>query len=119
MGTDILSLVGLSQLKETFDTVKTSLNKNLKVLGILLTRYNGRTNLSKDVSDMAEKLAESMQTKVFKSRIRSSIAIAEAPAQGESIFEYSPHAGGVRDYVKFVREVKKRIEEDSNHGKEK
>ena len=66
MASDILSLVGLSQLRETVETVKVRLNPKLKVMGILLTRYNGRTCLARDVLEMAGQLAAQMNTKVFE-----------------------------------------------------
>ena len=56
------------------------------MLGILLTRFNRRTLLSRDVLEMAQQLAEQAGTRVFDTRIRTGVAIAEAPAHGESIF---------------------------------
>lgn len=105
MASDILSLVGLSQLRETVETVKGQLNPDLKVMGILLTRYNGRTCLARDVQEMAGQLAMQMNTQVFASKIRNGVAIAEAPAHGESIFTYNPRSAAVRDYSEFVQEV--------------
>ena len=61
MASDILSLVGLSQLKETIESVQENLNPELNVLGILLTRFNRRTLLSKDVLEMAQQLAGQMK----------------------------------------------------------
>lgn len=105
MSSDILSLVGLSQLRETVETVKGQLNPDLKVMGILLTRYNGRTCLARDVQEMAGQLAMQMNTQVFASKIRNGVAIAEAPAHGESIFTYNPRSAAVKDYSEFVQEV--------------
>ena len=105
MASDILSLVGLSQLRETVETVRGQLNPGLKVMGILLTRYNKRTCLARDVQEMAEQLAKQINTKVFESKIRSGVAIAEAPAHGESIFTYNPRSAAVKDYQEFIREV--------------
>ena len=81
MASDILSLVGLSQLKETVESVQSQLNPRLKVLGILLTRFNGRTCLARDVLEMAQQLADQMNTRVFDAKIRNGVAIAEAPDQ--------------------------------------
>ena len=55
---------------------------------------------------MAGQLAAQLETRVFDTKIRSGVAIAEAPAHGESIFEYSPRASAVKDYGKFLDEVK-------------
>lgn len=105
MASDILSLVGLSQLKETIESVRTTLNPRLNVLGILLTRFNKRTILSRDVLEMAQQLAKQINTVVFESKIRSGVAIAEAPAHGESIFDYNPRSGAVGDYKDFIHEI--------------
>ena len=105
MASDILSLVGLSQLKETVESVQSQLNPRLKVLGILLTRFNGRTCLARDVLEMAQQLADQMNTRVFDAKIRNGVAIAEAPAHGESIFTYNPRSSAVRDYKDFVQET--------------
>lgn len=105
MASDILSLVGLAQLKETIETVRSSFNPNLNVLGILLNRFNPRTLLSRDVLEMAEQLAKQIHSKVFETKIRSGVAIAEAPAHGESIFSYSPHSTAVKDYQTFLDEI--------------
>lgn len=105
MVSDILSLVGLSQLKETVESVKKGLNPNLDVLGILLTRFNRRAILSRDVLEMAQQLAVQINTRVFDTKIRSGVAIAEAPAHGESIFDYNPRSAAVKDYMAFISEI--------------
>ena len=109
MGTDIMSLVGLSQLKETIESVQSSLNPDLKVMGILLTRFNRRTLLARDVLEMAGQLAGQIGTVVFETKIRNGVAIAEAPAHGESIFEYSPRSAAVQDYQGFLEEIAETI----------
>ena len=101
MGTDIMSLVGLSQLKETIESVRSSLNPNLKVMGILLTRFNRRTLLARDVLEIG--------TVVFDTKIRNGVAIAEAPAHGESIYDYSPRSAAVQDYQSFLEEIAETI----------
>lgn len=105
MGTDIMSLVGLSQLKETIESVRGSLNPDLKVMGILLTRFNKRTLLARDVLEMAGQLAGQIGTVVFETKIRNGVAIAEAPAHGESIFDYSPRSAAVKDYQSLLEEI--------------
>ena len=105
MASDILSLVGLAQLKETIDTVRDTFNPGLNVLGILLTRFNPRTLLSRDVLEMAEQLAGQIHSRVFDTKIRSGVAVAEAPAHGESIFSYNPRSSAVNDYQAFLDEI--------------
>lgn len=105
MSADILSLVGLAQLKETIESVRSTFNPRLNVLGILLNRFNKRTLLSRDVLELAQQLAVQINTKVFDTKIRSGVAIAEAPAHGESIYTYNPRSAAVKDYQEFIREI--------------
>lgn len=118
MASDILSLVGLAQLKETIESVRSALNPNLNVLGILLNRFSKRTRLSRDVLDMANQLADQIGSKVFETKIRSGVAIAEAPAHGESIFTYNLRSGAVLDYLEFIREIAPEIQLDLNNKEE-
>lgn len=109
MAPEILSLLALTQLKETVDSVRQSVNPRLNVLGILLTKYNHRTLLAKEVRELAENIASQMDTCVFDAKIRPSVSVAEAPAHGESIFEYAPRANPTADYKEFITEVLHRI----------
>lgn len=109
MATEILSLVGLIQLQETVAAVRSSVNPYLKVLGILLTKYNRRTRLAADVLEMADTVAGQTQTALFEAKIRSGVAAAEAPAHGADIFHYAPRSNPAKDYKMFVSEVMERI----------
>lgn len=106
---EILSLLGVTQLRETVETVKRFYNEKLEVMGLLLTKFNGRTNLAKEVCEMAEQIAEQLDTKVFESKIRTGVVVAEAPAHGESVLLYAPKSKPTLDYVNFVEEVLRRI----------
>lgn len=101
---DIYSLQGIENLEETIKAVKKYCNPNLKIEGILLTRYNPRTILSREVSEMAEKLAEKLETKLFKTKIRDAIAVKEAQISQESLFKYAPKSNVAKDYEGFVNE---------------
>ncbi len=109
MAAEILSLVGLIQLKDTVEGVRGNLNPDLEVLGILLTRYNRRTHLARDVEEMAGAVAQQIETTVFDSKIRSGVAIAEAPAHGRNILDYAPRTNVAKDYLAFVKEVTEKI----------
>lgn len=102
---EILSLLGVSQLKETVDAVSRFYNPNLKVLGVLLTKYNARTILTREVEDMANQIAKQLDARVFNSKVRAAIAVAESPAHGMSIMEYAPDSTTARDYRQFVLEL--------------
>ena len=110
---EILSLLGVSQIKETIDTVKKFYNQNLQVMGILLTKYNSRLNLAKEVNEMAENIATQLYTDVFDTKIRAGVSVAEAPAHGESIITYSPKSKPSFDYNSFIDELLKKIEPNS------
>lgn len=104
---EILSLLGISQLKETIELVKSIYNPKIEVLGILLNKYDKRRLLTRDVEEMAGVIANELKTIVFETKIRSSVSVAEAPAHGESVYRYSPRANSTKDYKEFVEEVLK------------
>ena len=116
MSAEILSLVGLTQLRETYETIRKTVNPDLKVMGILMTSFDGRRGLSWEVKEMADGVAAQMGTKVFDTVIRSSVAVAEAPAHGENIIEYAPRSNAARDYKAFVEEVLRMTEGDRRNG---
>lgn len=105
MAPEILSLLGVTQLKETIDSVRVSMNPDLNVLGIILTKFNQRTLLAREVKEMAENVAGQMGTRVFQTQIRTSVTVAEAPAHGLSIFDHAPSAKPSEDYKNFIQEV--------------
>lgn len=96
MSSEILSLVGLTQLKETVDSVRLSLNPQIRILGILLTKFNSRTRLANEVKEMAESVALQMDTALFDNKIRNSVSVSEMPAHGMSIFKYAPRSKPAR-----------------------
>ena len=102
---EILSLLGISQLRETIELVKGVYNPSIKILGILLNKYDRRRLLTRDVEDMAHMIAKELNTRVFDAKIRTSVAVAEAPAHGESIYKYSPRSNAAKDYRNFIDEL--------------
>ena len=102
MAPEILSLVGVSQLRDTYETIQRSYNPDLKVLGILMNKFNHRLRLHRDVLDMANEIAEQIGTQVFSAKVRSSIDVAAAPAYGQSVLTYSPKSNPAMDLRKIV-----------------
>ncbi|WP_027399715.1 ParA family protein [Anaerovorax odorimutans] len=102
---EILSLLGISQIKETIDSVKKFFNPSLEVSCILLTKYNKRMMLTKEVEEMAGQIADQLGTIVVSTKIRSSVAVAEAPAHGQGILSYAPKANASIDYSAFAKMV--------------
>lgn len=105
MAPEILSLLGVSQIRETINTVRRCYNSRLRVLGIVLNKFNLRLILNREVLDMAEQIAKQLDTTVFQSRIRAGIAVAEAPAHGESVLSYAPDSKAARDFRLLVNEI--------------
>ncbi len=102
---EFYALEGLSQLIETVKMIKQNLNKQLKIMGILLTMFDKRTNLSYQVAEEAEKHFGNL---VFSTRISRSVRLSEAPSFGESIFSYDSSSIGAKSYMALAKEVIKR-----------
>ncbi len=102
---DIYSIQGIQRLAETLKPIRQYTNHGIKVEGILLTRYNDRTVLSRTVADLAAKIAEGLDAKLFEATIREATAIKEAQISQKSIFEYAPGSKVAEDYSNFVDEL--------------
>lgn len=107
-----LALQGLSKLFETTSLVKRRLNRELRISGIILCLYETATRLAADITDdlvrflnQSDPTAPWKQAKIFDSRIRRNIKLAEAPSFGQSIFDYAPKSSGATDYEALIREV--------------
>ena len=99
---EFFALEGISQLMDTVERIKESFSHNLKIEGILLTMYDDRTNLTKQVAD---DLKEFFQDEVFKTVIPRSIRLAEAPSYGKPILQYDVRSKGSESYVKLAKEL--------------
>ncbi len=101
MAPEILSLLGVSQIKDTIESVRSYYNSDLKILGILLNRYDNRLNLNREVNELVEQISAQLETTVFPIKIRSSVAVAESPAHGSSIVDYAPFSNPALDFEKL------------------
>ena len=102
---EILSLLGISQLRDTVDTVRRYYNPDLEVMGILLNRYSSRLLLNREVEDMTLEVAHKLDTRVFHTKIHAGVAVAEAPAYGESVLTYSPGCKSAQDFMALLDEM--------------
>lgn len=102
---EVYSLQGIGLLYEAIQAVKKYTNKSLIVEGVLITRYNGRAILSKDMKSNLEEIAQSLNTKVFQTPIRECISIKEAQAMQSDIFSYAPRSNASADYKALVEEI--------------
>ena len=114
---DIYSLQGITELAETINVTREGLNPQLKILGILLTRYNARSIYSRQLTELAEEQAARLGTIVFKTRIREAIAVKEANISQTDIFSYAPKQKVTADYRAFVEEVIALTEEPKGRQK--
>lgn len=102
---DIMNLKGIESIHKSIELVRTYCNKKLKVRGILLTRFNDRTILNRQMLEKIKETAAKIKTKVFNTRIRENIAIREAQTMKISIFDYAPKSNAALDYEAFVKEL--------------
>ena len=105
MSADILSLQGLYQLAETIDQVKSFCNRGLKVTGILITKYSGRTVLARDIKETIEAKCAELGIPVLNTVIRDGVAVREAQTTQESLFAYAPNSNPAKDYLQLFDEI--------------
>ena len=103
---ETLPLKGLTMLDDIIREVKRRVNPTLELGGVFFTRFNNR-KLNKEVISMVEKR---YRGKVFQTKIRENIAIAEMPLSGQTIFEYDPKSNGAADYRTLTYEIISREE---------
>jgi chromosome partitioning protein len=107
-----LALHGLSKLLETMELVAQRINSRLRLTGVLMCLYDSGTKLASEVHrDICEFLEQSRgqsrpwsQARVFATRIRRNVRLAEAPSFGQSIFDYAPGSPGAQDYEALAGE---------------
>ncbi len=102
------ALEGIAGMMETVARVQGSLNKDLKVLGIVLTMFDARTRLSQQVE---ENVREHFGKDVFTAVIPRSVRLAEAPSYGRSVLDYAPTSQGAIAYRALAEEVIERVSE--------
>ena len=100
------ALEGLSQLLDTMQKVKKSLNTNLEILGVLMTMVDKRNSLSEAVCAEVEK---HFPKSMFEVRIPRNVKLAEAPSHGKPVAVYDKWSKGSRSYKKLAKEVYERI----------
>ena len=99
---EYLPLEGLGQLTQTLERVRNALFPALRVRGVLLTMFDGRTNLSNDV---VREVRSHFPDQVFEAIIARSVRLAEAPSYGQPISVYAPNSSGANSYAALAREV--------------
>ena len=103
---EFYALEGLTKLLETEKLVKTRMNSELDILGVVMTMYDNRTTLGKQVIEEVNKF---FGNKVFNTKIPRTVKLAEAPSYGQSILRYYPKGKGAIAYRELAKEVIKRV----------
>lgn len=98
------ALEGLSQLIKTITRVKNNLNPDLEIQGILLTMFDSRNRLSKQIE---AEVREHFESKVFQTIVPRNVRLSEAPGFGKSIFQYDPRSQGARSYYMLSAELER------------
>jgi chromosome partitioning protein len=99
---EFFALEGISELIDTIDRIRDSFSHPLTVEGILLTMYDDRTNLTRQV---AADLRDFFGDQVFRTIIPRSIRLAEAPSFGKTILTYDPRSRGAESYIQLAKEI--------------
>lgn len=102
---EFYALEGLTKLLESMKMVKAHLNPDLEIIGVLMTMYDGRTTLSKQVVDEVQKF---FGKKTFKTVIPRNVKLSEAPSHGLPVNHYSRMSRGALAYGKLAKEVVRR-----------
>lgn len=102
---DILSLQAIKMIASSIEAIRQAGNSKLKIAGVLITMYDRRPTLHREALEALEERARVYGTKVFDTKIRNNIALAEAQALGKDIFTYKPKSNGAVDYNAFINEL--------------
>jgi len=104
---EVHSIQGIGLLYDSIRAVQKYTNPALTVKGILITRYNGRAIISKDMRQNLEAVAKELGTKVFSTPIRECTALKEAQACQTDIYSYAPRSNATADYTALLDDIEK------------
>ncbi|MCP4350741.1 MAG: ParA family protein [Desulfobacterales bacterium] len=102
---EFYALEGLGQLVRTTKRIRLSLNQNLNIVGILLTMFDQRTNLSRQVAEDAQKYFKDI---IFETIVPRNVKLGESPSFGKPILLYDPNSIGAKKYISLAKELIKR-----------
>jgi chromosome partitioning protein len=102
---DDFSLQGIAELYNTISVIRRYTNPKLEIDGILLTRHNSRSVISRDITEAMEETANRIGGILYDTHIRECTALKEAQAVQRDIFSYAPKSNAAIDYMSFVKEV--------------
>lgn len=99
------AIQGLKQLLDAVSKIQKGLNRGLRIRGVFLTDYNGRTKMH---TDAAAAIEQAFPDEIFATKIRHNVALSECAAMGKSIFDYDPKSNGAADYASLTGEIMER-----------
>lgn len=102
---DTMNLKGIGQINQTIQAVKQYSNPDLKIAGVVLTRYDGRSNFTKDMRTNAGAIAEALDTRLFHTVIRECTKLKEAADFQTDIYTFSPRSNAAKDYAMLLAEI--------------
>lgn len=100
-----LSMIGLNQLYETIETVRKYLNSNLTILGLVMIKYNGRTNINHAIVEALNETVQVMGTKIYDTKIRETVKIKEAQSQLTPVLDWDSKCTAILDYEALAAEI--------------
>ena len=103
------AIEGTDDLLETYARIRSRPNPDLKLLGVVITLFDKRTNISRDTH---EQIRAVFGETLFKTRISKNVRLEESPAYKETVFSFAPKSSGAEDYKKLAQEVLQRVQED-------
>ena len=103
------AIEGTDDLLETYGRIRARPNPDLKVLGVVITLFDKRTNISRDTH---EQIRAVFGNALFKTRISKNVRLEESPAYKQTIFAFAPKSSGADEYRKLAQEVIQRVQED-------
>jgi chromosome partitioning protein len=103
------AIEGTDDLLDTYARIRSRPNPNLKMLGVVITLFDKRTNISRDTH---EQIRATFGDALFRTRISKNVRLEESPAYKQTIFAYAPKSPGAEEYRKLAQEVIQRVEAD-------
>jgi len=102
---DTYSVTGIDRFYKTISAVREYTNPDLKIMGILITRYNSRIIVSREIADSIDAKARKLGTKLYGTKIRESAAVRESQLMLTDIFDYAPASNAALDYMQIAEEI--------------
>ncbi|MEO5936142.1 MAG: ParA family protein [Terriglobales bacterium] len=114
MQAEYFAMEGVSELLDTMDRIRQSLNPALEIEGVVLTMYDDRTNLAQQVTN---ELKTFFGDRLFQTTIPRNIRLAEAPSYGQPVLSYDPRSRGSESYLRLAKEIMSKLAQNVHSDK--